>query len=68
MGFGDPYESIIKSLKIVKTSICKIPPNLPFPKGGPAFRGIWQRRDREIFQCLYQFNPETAIKHMMRRR
>ena len=46
------------SLKIVKTSICKIPPNLPLPKGG--ITPLWQRGGGEIFQCLCQFNYEAV--------
>ena len=39
--------SLISSLRIIGTLICKIPPNLPFPKGG--ITPLWQRGAREDF-------------------
>jgi hypothetical protein len=40
---------IINSLKIITTLFCKIPPNLPFPKGGiiPLFGKEGQGRFSE---------------------
>ena len=52
-------KSIISCLKMVKTS-CKIPPNLPLPKG--EITPLWQRGGGEIFQCLYQLNHKTFNK------
>jgi hypothetical protein len=53
-------ETVINNLKIVKTPICKIPPNLPLPKGG--ITPLWKRGGGEIFQCLCQFNSEAVNK------
>ena len=38
------------NLKIVTTSICKIPPDLPFSKGG--ITPLWQRGARGDFPML----------------
>ncbi|OGP75695.1 MAG: hypothetical protein A2V86_15455 [Deltaproteobacteria bacterium RBG_16_49_23] len=59
----------INNLKIEKTSIYKIPPDLPFSKGGiaplwpPAHRASGpegKEGQEEIFQCLCQFNCKTV--------
>jgi hypothetical protein len=44
---GNGGEELINSLKIVTTLIHKIPPNLPFPKGG--ITPLWQRGARGDF-------------------
>jgi hypothetical protein len=43
-------DKYINNLKIVTTSIFKIPPNLPLPKGGNT--PLWQRGGRGDFPMV----------------
>jgi hypothetical protein len=45
-------------LKIVKTSICKIPPTLPFPKGG--ITPLWPPAHRASLRAMRLSEPEAG--------
>jgi hypothetical protein len=55
----------MNSLKIVTTSICKIPPNLPLPKGG--ITPLWQRGERGDFPMLVSIQFWNFYYKMMDR-